>query len=337
MKEINRGNQKLLEAKSNKKDEFYTSMEVVERELVFYSDCFRNKTVFCNTDNPFFSNFYKYFAKNFKKLGLKALIASCYKNEELYKDSGKKAQGGFYYYYNGAPDQPITPELKDVVYYKEDGDFRSDEVKALLEKSDIVVTNPPFSLFREFIKQLLEFNKKFLIVGNVNALTYKEVFPLIQNEKVRLGENMGRKVSDFVVPSSYQLYGTEVEKRGDGVKIISPNNGVWLTNLDSERYIPFIKLEKSYRNNEDDFPYYDNLNGINIDKTANIPKDYTGLMGVPITFLHKHNPKQFKIVGFRKGDDGKDLSVKGKDKYCRVIIKNLCHENQGSNEKEEEF
>ena len=205
---------------------------------------------------------------------------------------------------------------------KGDGDFRSAECIALLQQSDVVVTNPPFSLFREFISQIVKYDKKFLVIGNVNAITYKEIFDLIQKNKAWLGVNLGRGISGFLVPDHYDQYGTEVKINEHGQKIIATNGCLWLTNLELSKRFEDITLTKEYAGNEDKYPTYDNCNGININKTQDIPKDYYGLMGVPITFLHKYNPDQFEIVKFRKGDDNKDLRINGKCPYFRILIRN---------------
>ena len=192
----------------------------------------------------------------------------------------------------------------------------------LLRQCDVVVTNPPFSLFREYIAQLVNYNKKFLVIGNINAITYKEIFNLIKNNQVWLGINLGRGISGFIVPKEYELYGLETKINENGEKIISPNNCMWLTNLDNEKRQEVLPLTKKYIGNESEYPLYDNFNGINVNKTQNIPNDYKGLIGVPITFLHKFNPNQFEIIKFRKGDDNKDLRINGKPTYFRIIIKN---------------
>ena len=191
----------------------------------------------------------------------------------------------------------------------------------LLKQADIVVTNPPFSLFREFVAQLVRFDKKFLIIGNINAITYKEIFALIKENKVWLGVNLGRGISGFIVPNHYELYGTETKIDESGNKIISPNNCLWLTNLENPQRNENIALTKIYAGNEDAYPKYDNCNGINVNRTQDIPIDYAGYMGVPITFLHKFNPEQFEIIKFRKGDDGRDLSVNGKCPFFRILIR----------------
>ena len=307
----------LDQAKQNKKDEFYTLMPDIERELAHYAGQFRGKSVYCNCDDPTTSNFFRYFVQNFYTLGLKKVVASCIGKPE--GDLFEPFSPGFYYEFTGG--QGMAPSMGDVTLFHGDGDFRSPECVALLRASDIVVTNPPFSLFREFIAQLMANEKKFLVIGNVNALTYKEIFRLIQNNKVWMGVNMGRGISGFRVPEHYGLYGLEARVNEAGEKIISPNNCMWLTNLDLPSRHETIPLVRKYYGNEDEYPRFDNCDAINVDRTQNIPMDYDGLMGVPITFLHRFNPQQFTIVRFRKGDDDKDLSIGGKPTYFRILIR----------------
>ncbi len=308
----------LTKAKFNKKDEFYTQLKDIESELKHYTSHFNNKTVYCNCDDSKASNFVKYLSENFKRLGLKKLITACYQKSSDNLDSGKLS--GFYSEVN---ESSVSIDKKPILIdFKGDGDFRSGESIELLKKADIVVTNPPFSLFREYVAQLVEFEKKFLIIGNINAITYKEIFKLIKDNKVWLGINLGRGISGFIVPEEYELYGTEARIDELGNRIVSPNNCLWLTNLDTFKRHQDILLTKSYYGNESNYPKYDNYNGINVDKTEDIPKDYAGFMGVPITFLHKYNPDQFEIIKFRKGDDEKDLSINGKCPYFRILIRN---------------
>lgn len=288
-------------AKVNKKDEFYTQLIDIEKEMIHYTKHFRNKIVYCNCDNPEISNFWKYFYDHFTELGLRELYATFY------------GEGASFYRYDG--ENVVITQLQG------DGDFRSDECIQILEQSDVVVTNPPFSLFREYISQLDSYNKDFLIISNINAITYKEVFPLIQANKVWLGVCFGRGISGFIVPDSYELYGTETKVNENGDRIISPNNCMWLTSLDNEKRHQPIELVKKYEGNEDAYPFYDNYYGINVNKTQDIPADYMGAMGVPITFLNKYDPEQFEIIKFRKGDDDKDLRVNGKAPYFRILIK----------------
>lgn len=315
-------NQLLQKAKKSKSDEFYTQLCDIERELQYYQDSFADKVVYCNCDDPRTSNFFRYFATNFHKLGLKKLIASCYVEDTFDLFNIQESEKGFYCEYNGESGSHFNPSNIEVAYFKGNGDFRSQECIELLKQSDIVVTNPPFSLFREFVAQIVKYDKQFLIIGNVNAITYKEIFDLIQKDKVWLGVNLGRGISGFIVPEHYDLYGTEVSVNSEGQTIIATNNCLWLTNLELKQRNEELDLSKEYAGNENDYPKYDNCDGINVNKTQDIPKDYNGLMGVPITFLHKYNPAQFEIVKFRKGDDGKDLSVNGKCPYFRILIKN---------------
>lgn len=312
----------LQKAKKKKSDEFYTQLPDIESELQHYANHFQGKVVYCNCDDPRNSNFYRYFAENFHRLGLKSLIASCYREAhcDLFNmDAGEK---GFYYIYNGTENENVIPSDDDLIYFNGDGDFRSKESIELLVKADVVVTNPPFSLFREYVSQLVKYEKSFLIIGNINAITYKEIFNLIKNNKVWLGVNLGRGISGFIVPEHYELYGTEARIDKSGNRIISPNNCLWLTNMDNALRNEEIVLTKRYADNELAYPRYDNYDGINVDKTQDIPMDYAGCMGVPITFLHKFNPKQFEIIKFRKGDDDKDLSINGKCPYFRILIRN---------------
>ena len=303
-------------AKQNKNDEFYTLLPDIERELVHYRDHFRGKTVFCNCDDPTTSNFFRYFVQNFQILGLKKVIAACFGKPA--GDLFAPFKPGFYYEYSGQENE--APTLADVTYFSGDGDFRSGESVALLRTADVVVTNPPFSLFREFVAQLVEYGKRFLVIGNINAITYKEIFRLIQDNKVWMGVNMGRGISGFRVPDHYDLYGLETHVNEAGEKIVSPNNCMWLTNLDLPSRHEMIPLVRTYSGNEQEYPHFDNCDAINVNRTQNIPKDYDGLMGVPITFLHRFNPEQFKIVRFRKGDDDRDLSIGGKPTYFRILI-----------------
>lgn len=307
-----KGSNKLLQkAKKSKSDEFYTQISDIESELQHYSKHFKDKVVFCNCDDVRISNFYKYFSSNFYSLGLKKLIVASYKK----KENGN----GFYFNYNGENNEPNDDNIE---YFEGNGDFRSPESIELLNQSDIVVTNPPFSLFRQYISQLIEFNKEFLIIANINSITYKEIFKLIKENKVWLGINLGRGISGFIVPEHYELYGSEVKIDSFGNRIVSPNNCLWLTNLDNFKRHKDINLTKTYLGNEDKYPQYDNYEGININRTEDIPLDYNGHMGVPITFLHKFNPDQFELIKFRKGNDGKDLRIDGVCPYFRIIIKN---------------
>ena len=298
------GNKLLHNAKRVKKDDFFTQMVDIERELIHYDKVFKNKVVFCNCDIHSDSNFIKYFSRNFEKLGLTRL----YGNGIISNTNTSE-----FNFYDKSNDTTIT-DIKD-------GDFRSEFSIEILKKSDIVVTNPPFSLFREYVEQLVKYDKKFLIIGNINAITYKEIFRLIKENKAWLGINMGRGISGFIVPEHYELYGTETSIDDFGNRIISPNNCLWLTNLDIFKRHEDINLTKTYYGNEIEYPKFDNYDAINVNKTQDIPKDYDGVMGVPITFLHKFNPDQFELIKFRKGNDDKDLSINGKCPYFRILIR----------------
>jgi hypothetical protein len=324
----NATNKLLQKAKKSKSDEFYTQLLDIESELQHYKNHFKNKVVYCNCDDPKTSNFFNYFASNFKQLGLKRLIAACYKEQVRGLFNTKEDENGFFIEYTDG--ETNSSNSTDIVYFKADGDFRSEESIELLKQSDIIVTNPPFSLFREFVAQLVKYDKKFLIIGNINAITYKEIFKLIKGNKAWLGVNLGRGISGFIVPEHYELYGTEARVDSYGNKIISPNNCLWLTNLDNLKRHEDIELTKKYFGNEVKYPKYDNYDGINVNKTQDIPFDYKGYMGVPITFLHKFNPDQFEIIKFRKGNDGKDLSIEGKCPYFRILIKNKRIQNNPS-------
>ena len=318
----NATNKLLQQAKRLKSDEFYTQLCDIESELRHYKPHFKNKTVFCNCDDPRLSNFFRYFAINFEELQLKAVLTSCYKEQPNSIFAEESSESGFFFEYTNSEIEKSQLNSPIVTPFNGSGDFRSNENIELLKRSDIVVTNPPFSLFREYVEQLVKHNKKFLIIGNVNAITYKEIFALIQANKAWLGINLGRGVSGFIVPEHYELYGTEARIDENGNRIISPNNCLWLTNLDTFKRHEDIQLKKKYHGNEHEYPKYDNYDGINVNRTEDIPSDYTGAMGVPITFLHKFNPDQFELIRFRKGDDEKDLSINGKCPYFRIIIKN---------------
>ncbi|MGA4449746.1 adenine-specific methyltransferase EcoRI family protein [Ectopseudomonas chengduensis] len=315
-------NEHLQKAKKSKSDEFYTQLCDIESELSHYKKHFRDKVVLCNCDDPRVSNFFKYFASNFDQLGIKKLVTSCYREQTTDLFCKANGESGFSFEYSNTSEEKEKLNSPNLRYYKGDGDFRGAESIEILRQSDIVVTNPPFSLFREYVEQLVKYDKKFLIIGNVNAITYKEIFGLIKENKAWLGVNLGRGVSGFIVPEHYELYGTEARIDASGNRIVSPNNCLWLTNLDNSIRHEDIPLTKKYFGNEDKYPKYDNYNGINVDKTKDIPVDYKGVMGVPITFLHKFNPDQFEIIKFRKGDDEKDLAINGKCPYFRILVRN---------------
>lgn len=290
-------NENLHKANSAKKDEFYTQLTDIERELRNYKEHFKDKVVFCNCDDPRVSNFFHYFSYNFEYLELKKLITTCYKSQDMDLFSEQKSEKAIYLEYTGDKNGNKVPDPEEIgiKHLNGDGDFRSRECIELLKQADIVVTNPPFSLFREYVSQLMEYDKKFLIIGNINAITYKEIFKLIQENKAWLGVNMGRGISGFIVPKHYELYGSEARIDSIGNRIVSTNNCLWLTNLDMNKRHEDIILYKKYTPEE--YPTYDNYEAINVNVTKDIPVDYDGAMGVPITFLDKYNPDQFEIIG----------------------------------------
>ncbi len=218
----NATNELLQNAKKSKSDEFYTQLSDIESELQHYKSHFKDKVVYCNCDDPRISNFFNYFASNFKELGLRKLIASCYREQVRDLFNTKEDENGFFFEYTGTEGEKKKPSSTDIVYFNGDGDFRSSESIELLKQSDIVVTNPPFSLFREHVAQLVKYDKKFLIIGNINAITYKEIFKLIKENKAWLGLNLGRGISGFIVPEHYELYGTEARIDSLGNRIVSP-------------------------------------------------------------------------------------------------------------------
>ena len=281
----------LQKAKSEKNDEFYTILADIERELRHYKHHFKNKVVLCNCDDPRESNFVKFFSMNFEQFGLKKLIATHYKDADLFtRETPYKLE------YTGTKKGKRMPDPNDFMKAMiGTGDFRSPECVELLKQADIVVTNPPFSLFREYVAQLMEHGKKFLIVGNWNAITYKEFFNLIKENKIWIGINSNRNFSGFIVPKHYTLHGTEARTDEKGNRIVSTNSTCWFTNLDIEKRHEDLPLGKKYSPVE--YPKYDNYYAINVNKTNDIPKDYKGAMGVPITFLDKHNPEQFENLG----------------------------------------
>lgn len=314
-------NNNLHTAKATKNDEFYTQLEDIENELKYYKDYFKGKVVYCNCDgflNEEKSNFFVYFSLNYEFLGLKGLICT------KYNPNGK---GKKYEYYgdlngNNYPDEEeiCTSELEG------DGDFRSEECIELLKKCDIVCTNPPFSLFRQYVAQLFEYKKDFLIIGNVNAISYKEVFPLIKENKMWLGVSMTSGDRKFVVPDNYPLNAAGCGIDENGKKYIRVNCARWFTNLDHKKCHEELLLYKKY--NEEEYPKYDNYDAIEVGKTKDIPMDYNGIMGVPITFLDKYCPEQFEIVGQMMTTKVTEFNfgypyIDGKKKFARLLIKRI--------------
>jgi len=311
-------NKNLHKARDSKKDEFYTQLSDIEKELKHYKDHFKNKVVYCNCDDPRVSNFFHYFSYNFEKLGLKKLITTCYKNQDMDLFSQNNSERAIYLEYEGNRKGDSVPNPKDIgiKHLKGDGDFRSKECIELLKQADIVVTNPPFSLFREYVSQLNEYNKKFIIIGHQNAITYKEIFKLIKENKIWLGYGFTGGAGHFI-NQHYENYATATDKREGMIRV---SGVVWFTNLEINKRHEDLILYKKYNPNE--YLKYDNYDAIEVSKTKDIPMDYAGTMGVPITFLDKYNPEQFEIIKFRKGDDDKDLSINGKCPYFRILIKN---------------
>ncbi|MBQ4268325.1 MAG: adenine-specific methyltransferase EcoRI family protein, partial [Clostridia bacterium] len=273
------GNTGLNHAITAKKDEFYTQLTDIEKEIIHYKELFHNKIVFCNCDDPEYSNFWKYFQLNFHYLGLKKLISTHYEiDKPSYKMEIVRNEKGVQI---GIPDFVKTP-------LKANGDFRSEECIEILKEADIVVTNPPFSLFREYVAQLVENEKKFVIIGNQNALTYKEVFPLIKENKVWLGCSIHSGDREFGVPDDYPLTAATYRIDETGKKFIRVKGVRWYTNLDYKERHEELFLYKNY--NPEEYPNYDNYDAINVNKVQDIPCDYDGVMGVPITFMDKYNP-----------------------------------------------
>ncbi len=363
------GNADLGAARTAKKDEFYTQLTDIEKEMRYYRKLLQGKTVLCNCDDPFESNFFKYFALNFNRLGLKKLVATCYHSSPM---AGQQLQYGcdadgqmtFYFEDKGAeenkskrPYKAVVTQVYDkmgdggvdmldvaelfrsgeneLVELEGDGDFRSPECLALLDEADIVVTNPPFSLFREYVSVLVEHGKHFIIIGNVNAITYKEIFPLIKEDKLWLGASIHSGDRKFYVPDDYPLNASGCGIDEDGRRYIRVKGVRWYTNLDMKQRHEELILVKRY--NPDEYPTYDNYDAIEVSKTADIPCDYDKIMGVPITFLDKYCPEQFEIVGRADAnianenniyhidgfkDKGGAPLLLGKFVYKRILIRN---------------
>jgi len=328
-------NKNLRNASKAKKDEFYTQLSDIEKELGHYEKHFKNKVVFCNCDDPRISNFFHYFSYNFEKLGFKKLITTCYKNQQVDLFSQNNSEKAIYLEYTGDKNGDKVPDLNEIgiKHLKGDGDFRSKECIELLKQADIVITNPPFSLFREYVTQLVEYDKKFIIIGNLNAITYKEIFKLIKENKIWLGYSIHSGDREFGVPDDYPLNAASSRIDENGKKYIRVKGVRWYTNLDYEERYEDLILYKKYKGNEKDFPKYDNYDAINVNVTKDIPDDYKGFMGVPITFLDKYNPDQFELLGIMNtGEENKGIRhkgtphgrplVNGVEKYLRILIKN---------------
>lgn len=368
-------NKQINAAKKAQNDEFYTQFEDIQKEMNAYleynSDTFRDKTVLCPCDDPEWSNFTRFFAQNFESLGLKKLISTSYATDSKNKampenyqfelsdfltdfekespkyDENVTASRGkiFVLERNHNGNHLVNLDDLDWNYLEGDGDFRSKEVCDLRDEADIIITNPPFSLFRDFLKWILDGdNKQFMIIGNINCITYKEVFPLIKENKAWLGNGMGRWISGFIVPDKYGLYGTEARVE-DGKRIVSTNNCLWLTNIEhGRRHRPLqlmtmadnLKFSSHKKIREEGYLHYDNYDAIDVPFSDSIPSDYDGVMGVPITFLDKYNPEQFEIIGadeaegtgfsnglFVQGHKHKQCYAGNKRIYKRIFIKRV--------------
>jgi len=359
----------LKKARKAKNDEFYTQYSDIQKEVEKYldynPDTFRNKVIYCNCDDPYESNFFRYFVLNFNRFGLKRLITTSYKpspvantqlsffgnDKTIPRLKGRPKITANKFIINEVRDIDGDGEfnLKDVAKQlktnkhnewaplEKDGDFRSPECVELLEQSDIVVTNPPFSLFREYVKQIFDYKKKFLIIGNMNAITYKEIFPLIKDNKMWLGNKTSSQQMFLEAPKEYTEKVMASKPQGmwwriiDGKPLIGIHTALWFTNIDhGRRHYPLslMTMEENlkYSKHKDikskkAYDKYDNYDAIEVPFTDSIPSDYKGVMGVPISFLDKYSPEQFEIIKFRKGDDDKDLAISGKYTYFRILIK----------------
>ena len=340
----------LAAAKLDKKDEFYTQLTDIEKEMRYYRKHFQGKTVLCNCDDPFESNFFKYFVLNFNRLGLKKLIATCYATSpvmgsQLQYRVGKDGQMSFSFGDEPATDENAKHPYKAIVTkvydktgdggvdmldvaelfktgenelaeLKGDGDFRSEECLELLCEADIVVTNPPFSLFREYVSTLIENNKQFIIIGNVNAIAYKEIFPLLKDDKMWIGASIHSGDRAFYVPDDYPMKASGCGIDEDGRRFIRVKGVRWYTNLDMKLRHDELILVKKY--NPEEYPKYENFDAIEVSKTVDIPCDYPGVMGVPITFMDKYCPDQFKIIGLGITDLGKSIGVGDYDRKYKT-------------------
>ena len=327
-------NRSLHAAKATKQDDFYTQLPDIENELRHYTKHFKSKTILCNCDDPRVSNFFHYFLNSFEKLGLKRLIATCYRNQQPDLFSRYDSGNGIYFDYSGEQRGARLPDPARIKpkKLKGDGDFRSEECVMLLKQSDIVITNPPFSLFREYVAQLMEHGKKFLIIGNTNALHYQEIFKLLKENEMWLGYTYPVA---FIVPDHYEMRSVRSWRDENGTNWRSLGNARWFTNLDIAKRHEDLILVKNY--DPEKYPTYDNFDAIEVNRNSDIPCDYEGLMGVPDTFLDKHNSDQFELIGIPFGDLGKALGVtknhrgrtdiaitkdgKSSCPYSRIIIK----------------
>ena len=313
-------NNNLHTAKKARNDEFYTMLTDIEKEMRYYKDFFKGKVVYCNCDDARESNFFKYFSLNFEFLGLKKLISTGYKAD------GK----GVVLVYEGDKNGNRRVDNEEIIVNElnGDGDFRSEECIEYLKQADVVVTNPPFSLFRQYVKQLMDYGKKFIVIGNQNAITYKEIFPYIKNNQLWLGMSMNGSNRWFVAPDSYEVKenaaGYKLDEKGR--KMFFVNGVTWFTNIENKRRNEKLDLYKKY--SFEDYPKYDNYDAIEVSRVDEIPMDYDGVMGVPITFLYKYNPTQFEIIGIANsaryiGNFPCLTIINGKRIYNRILIKKL--------------
>lgn len=332
----------LAQAKDARKDEFYTKLDDIAKELKYYKPYFKDKVVFCNCDDPYESNFFKYFALNFKQLELKKLIATCYDGSPIAGDElpllfeidenepkkiAYKVEIAEVADYNGdgavnlADVQYLIQNDKNVIStLKGNGSFDSPECIELLKEADIVVTNPPFSLFREFLTLLEKYNKDYIIISNTNALSYRETFKLFRDDKIRTGYTNFNVGMFFQVPDNWEKY----HHLENGKKIARVSTSCWLTNLPVEKHKDFLDLYKHYT--PEDYPKYDNYDAINVKIYTDIPCDYDGVMGVPITFLDKYNPLQFELIGAMTTTKIDEYNfgypyINGEKKYARILIR----------------
>lgn len=330
------GNSNLQDSRKQKADEFYTPLSMIENELKHYREHFKGKTVLCNCDDPRVSNFFRYFVIYFEVLGIKKVIATCYKNNNADLFSQETTEKAVCLEYEGNPKYTSESDFAKIPCreLKGNGDFRSEECVEFLKEADIVCTNPPFSLFREYVPFLFKYNKKFLIIGNINNITYHEIIPLIKNKKMWCGYTDGHFW--FKVPDSYDEKATDY-KMIDGVKYRRMGNICWFTNFEINRTHEILETGKKF--SDENYRKYENYDAIHIEKVTDIPMDYNGAMGVPVTFFTKYNPEQFKVLGQTDASDTSEEVEKiriqgtfrgrgvidGKQKYARILIQKTQH------------
>ena len=328
--ERSKRNADLHAAHTQRKDEFYTQIQDIEKETRYYKKHFAGKAILCNCDDPYASHFFLHFFRKFSAYGLKKLVSVCYKNCQPDLFSQNADEHSISLEYTGGADESRDPTKDEISQWvrplKGDGDFRSAECIEILKQADIVVTNPPFSLFREYLAQLIQHGKKFLIIGNVNAITYKETFPLIMANRLWMGASIHSGDREFGVPKDYPLYAAGCRVDADGNKFIRVKGVRWFTNLDYKERHEDITLYKNY--SPEAYPKYDNYDAINVNATADIPCDYDGVMGVPITFLDRYNPDQFAILGneYTLNIERGRGYVNGKRKFGRIFIRKIKKE-----------